>query len=229
MYAGKPIIGLSGGIGAGKSFVGSLFAELGCLVINSDELSSQVYQDPSVKQILRDWWGDAVFRRAGECSDEVDRAAVGRKVFNSDEDRKRLEGILHPRIARLRETRMKAGAADPRVVAFVWDSPLLFETQISSACDATVFVDAPETVRWERVRQSRGWDAAELARREKSQMPLDKKRLISDYVLVNATDADSIRVQVRGLLSRILAGAACTTQAGDAPRCDAGGLTSNLF
>jgi dephospho-CoA kinase len=217
MYAGKSIIGLSGGIGSGKSFVGTLFAELGCLVINSDVLSGQVYQDPSVKQILREWWGDAVFHAGGASGTEVDRAAFSRKVFESVTDRKRLERVLHPRIAQLREAQMKAGAADPGVVAFVWDSPLLFETNISTACDATVFVEAPETVRLDRVRRSRGWDAAELARREKSQMPLDKKRLISDYVVVNATDADSIRVQVRELLSRILAGAACRTQAGDAP------------
>jgi dephospho-CoA kinase len=218
MYAGKPIIGLSGGIGAGKSFVGSLFAEMGCRVINSDVLSGQVYQDPSVKKILREWWGDAVFGRVGERGDEVNRAAVGRKVFESADDRRRLEGILHPRIAQLREAQMKLGAADPRIVAFVWDSPLLFETQISTACDATVFVDAPEAFRLSRVRESRGWDAAELARRENSQMPLDKKRSISDYVLVNATDAASIRVQVRELLSRILAGAACNSEAGGATR-----------
>jgi len=216
MYAGKPIIGLSGGIGSGKTFVGTLFAESGCLVINSDALSTEVYQDPLVKQLLREWWGDDVFRPGVGPGSEVDRSAIGRKVFESAVDRKRLENLLHPRIAHLRESQMEAGASDARIVAFVWDSPLLFETQISEACDATVFVDAPEKVRLARVEAARGWDAAELARRENSQMPLDKKRSISDYVLVNTTDAGSIRVQVRELLSRILAGAACQKNTGDA-------------
>jgi dephospho-CoA kinase len=211
MYAGKPIIGLSGGIGAGKTFVSTMFAELGCLVISSDLLVRESYRDPGVKRVLREWWGDRVFKPDGE----VDRAAIGSMVFSSEEDRRRLEGMLHPYVAALRETRMKVGAADPTVVAFVWDSPLLYETRLDALCDATVFVDAPDSLRLERVRQTRGWDAAELARREISQMPLDKKRLISDYAVANATSADSTRVQVRELLSRILAGAAYRTPEGD--------------
>jgi dephospho-CoA kinase len=101
---------------------------------------------------------------------------------------------------------MEAGAADGQVKAFVWDSPLLFETKLSTECDATVFVDAPLAVRLSRVRETRGWDQSELARRENSQLPLDKKRSISDYIVVNTTNAESTRVQVRELLSRILAG-----------------------
>jgi dephospho-CoA kinase len=211
MYAGKPIIGLSGGIGAGKTFVGALFAELGCVVISSDLLVREAYRDRELKQVLREWWGDRVFSSDGQ----VDRPAIGRKVFDAEGNRLRLEGLLHPRVAALREARMKLGAADQAVPAFVWDSPLLYETGLEAMCDATVFVDAPDSLRLERVRQTRGWDAAELARRENSQMPLDKKRLISDYVVVNTTSADSTRVQVRGLLSRILAGAACRTPKGD--------------
>ena len=203
MHSGKPIIGLSGGIGAGKTFVASLFAELGCMVISSDALVRQVYQDSQIKALLREWWGDAVFKPDAQ----VDRAAVAKRIFGNQIDRLRLENALHPRVARLRDAAMAQGAADSTVLAFVWDTPLLFETQLAPLCDATVFIDAPADLRLRRVRETRNWDEAELSHREFSQLPLDKKRAMSDYTVVNATDADSTRVQVRELLSRILAGA----------------------
>jgi dephospho-CoA kinase len=203
MFSGKPIIGLAGGVGSGKTYVGRMLGECGCLVINSDALVRQVYLDPELKQILRQWWVESVFTPDGE----VDRAAVGKRIFDCESDRLRLEEILHPRVARLRQAQMQAGAADAKVVAFVWDSPLLFETGLADQCDFTIFVDAPQSVRLDRVTRSRGWDSTELARRENSQMPLDKKRAISDYIIVSTTNAESTRVQVRELLSRILAGA----------------------
>jgi len=100
---------------------------------------------------------------------------------------------------------MSAAANDPQVVAYVWDTPLLFEAGLATQCDAVVFVDAPIEQRVRRVRETRGWDEAELLRRQKSQWPLDKKRRISDYVVTNTADADYARGQVREVLSRILA------------------------
>jgi len=72
-------------------------------------------------------------------------------------------------------------------------------------CDAIVYVDAPVAVRLQRVQQSRGWDEAELTRREILQLALDKKRKISQYVVDNTADAEYARGQVREVLSRILA------------------------
>jgi dephospho-CoA kinase len=203
VYRGKPIIGLTGGIGAGKTFVGNLFAEMGCLSISSDALVRDAYTEPEIKRLLRDWWGDDVFGPSGE----VDRSAIARRIFDCVEERQRLEGMLHPQVDRLRQAMMDRGAADERVVAYVWDTPLLFESGLSDRCDAIVFVDAPAAVRLKRLQENRGWDTAELSRRENSQLPMDKKRQMSDYTVVNATDAGSSRVQVRELLSRILAGA----------------------
>jgi dephospho-CoA kinase len=203
MYCDKPIIGLVGGIGAGKSFVARLMTEMGCAVIDSDALVHEIYRDPEVKAELRKWWGESVFDMAGE----VARSAVGRRVFADASERERLERLIHPRVHALRDQLMQQAAKTADVLAFVWDAPLLLETGLGRECDATVFVDAPLSVRQARVAATRGWDAAELARREFSQMPLDKKREMSDYLVVNATDADSTRVQVRNLLSRIIAGA----------------------
>ena len=201
VFAGKPVIGIAGGVGSGKSFIARLFGELGCAVIDSDAQVRAAYLDPSVRQTIRSWWGDEVFLPGGE----INRAAIARKVFADEGQRRRLEGLIHPWVAEARRRDMSAAANDPQTVAYVWDTPLLFEAGLAPECDAVVFVDAPEEVRLERVRKTRGWDAAELRRRENLQWPLDKKRRISHYVVTNTADADDPRGQVREVLSRILA------------------------
>ena len=208
MYAGKPIIGLVGGIGSGKSFVAALFAELGCRVIDSDAQVREAYRDPRVLETLRGWWGDEVVNAEGT----VNRSAIAARVFADPIEKQRLEGLLHPMVHAARERQMREAAADPQVVAFVWDTPLLLEAGLGDRCDAIVFVDAPWEERLGRVKARSGWDAAELLRRENSQMALDSKRELSDYVISNTAEAGSghsasagLREQVRRVLSQILA------------------------
>jgi dephospho-CoA kinase len=196
----KPIIGIAGGIGSGKSFVAQLFGELGCLVISSDDQVREAYRDSTVIATLRQWWGDEVLTLAGE----VNKRVIAAKVFGQPAERERLEKLLHPMVNQARERLMETAASDPTVPAYVWDTPLLFETGLNAKCDAVVFVDAPQAVRLARVTASRGWDAGELTRRENSQMPLDTKRNLSQYVVENTADADAVRGQVRAVLSRIL-------------------------
>jgi dephospho-CoA kinase len=196
-----PIIGITGGIGSGKSFVASLFAELGCFVISSDAQVRLAYDDPHVRDQLRGWWGDGIFRSDGT----VDRKAIAKLIFSDENQRLRLEQLLHPLIAAQRDAWMQAAMLDPGVKAIVWDTPLLHETGLDAKCDVLVFVDAPPDVRFNRVRDSRGWDAAEINRREILQWPLDKKRSLAHYVVVNTADAGTSRSQVREILSRILA------------------------
>lgn len=202
VFQGKPIIGIAGGIGSGKSFVARLFGEMGCLVINSDDMVRRVYRDANVKHTLKQWWGPMVIDPGGE----IDRSAVARKIFNLPSERTRLERLVHPIVNQEREKLMNAAAADPSIKAYVWDTPLLFETHLDKHCDAVVYVDSPVEDRVNRVKE-RGWDEAQLRTREKSQMPLDSKRQLSHYSIANpagAGDADSVRNQVREVLSRIL-------------------------
>jgi dephospho-CoA kinase len=201
MFAGKPIIGVTGGIGSGKSFVGKLFGELGCLVFDSDEQVRQAYQREDVKRTLREWWGDGALDASGQ----VNRKAVAQHVFQRPQERRRLEQLLHPLIAQQRDRLMAASADDAQVLAYVWDAPLLFEAGLAEKCDAVVFVEAPLELRLERVLRERGWERDELLKREKSQLPLDKKRGMSDHMVLNTADADYARTQVRDVFSRILA------------------------
>jgi len=209
MYAGIPIIGIAGGIGSGKSHVARLFGELGCAVIDSDAQVHAAYRDPGVLQTLRQWWGDEVIQPDGT----INRPAVAKRVFGDPAQRRRLEALIHPMVNRARTQEMLdvVGSLTIRAqpLAFVWDTPLLFEAGLREACDAIVFVDAPHEVRLERVARSRGWGLEEMARRENSQWPLDKKKNLSDDVIRNAAEAEDLCNQVRQVLSRILTRLSC--------------------
>jgi dephospho-CoA kinase len=200
MFHGIPIIGIAGGIGSGKSFVAALFGELGCAVIDADAQVREAYDDPAVRQTLREWWGDSVFHADGS----VNRSAIAKRIFNDEDQRRRLSELVHPMVNQGRVRWMQKRASENPPVAFILDTPLLFEAGMNGECDAVVFVDAPGELRLERVRRSRGWDEAELLSRQNLQWPLDRKREMSDYVIENAADAGITRSQVRAVLSQIL-------------------------
>lgn len=195
-----PVIGLAGGVGSGKSTVARILAQQGCVVLDADALARAAMDRPDVKTTLRQWWGDQVVGLDGN----VDRQAVGRRVFSDESERRRLEQLIHPFVhaerARLKADHLARGP----VRAFVEDAPLLFETGMDQECDKVIFVDAPWPLRVERVRRTRGWDEAELVRREKNQWPLDIKRRRADYVVVNDTDAAQLEARIRDVLSEIL-------------------------
>jgi len=194
----KPIIGLTGGIGSGKSEVSKILAELGCVVADSDGMARQVLKEEDVRDEIVRWWGHRVLDDAWQ----VNRAAVASIVFNDPEQRKKLEGLVHPRVEAMRRA-LFASAADS-APALVIDAPLLVEAGLDAECDSIWFIDAPREQRLERVRAQRGWDADELARREESQMPLDEKRSRADHVIANDGDRQHLSEQVRRFLNEIL-------------------------
>jgi len=196
--ARRPIIGLTGGIGAGKSAVASILEDEGCLVCRSDELARQALRDPVIRRTLVDWWGPEILDPSGE----ADRRAVAEVVFGDPDERRRLERLTHPWIeARRRRIFERAG---PEVVALVIDAPLLMEAGLDRECDAIIFVDAPIELRRERVRRDRGWADGELDRREESQLPLDAKRGRADHVIRNDASLVDLTERVRASLASIL-------------------------
>jgi dephospho-CoA kinase len=193
-----PVIGLAGGIGAGKSTVAQAFARLGCLVIDSDVRAKAALDRPEVRDQLVRWWGDQVLT----ADRRIDRARVARIVFSDADERSRLERLVHP-IVREDRARMieEARAAGARAV--IVDAPLLFEAGIDAECDAVVFVDAPREQRIQRVRQTRGWEPAELARREAAQMPIEDKRARSQYVVENHSKPSDLDGQAEDILRNV--------------------------
>ena len=197
----QPIIGLCGGIGAGKSRVAAEFEQLGCLVIHDDELNHEVLRRPDVRDTLRQWWGPEVIGPGGE----PDRKRIAGIVFADPVEKQRLEGLVFPLIARRRADMMAAVKDRPAIKAIVIDSPLLFESHLDRECDSIVYVEASTVQRLRRLRQARGWNTEELRRRERWQTPLDEKRSHAEFVVDNDGVVERLGPQVAVILQAIIA------------------------
>jgi dephospho-CoA kinase len=196
----KPVVGLLGGIGSGKSTVARCFQRLRCAVIDADKLAKNALRRPQIKQRIRQWWGPAVLTPSGA----VSRPALAQRVFDDVRARRRLESLIHPLVRRQRQQLRSRYRGQKRVKAIIEDVPLLLEAGLARECDVLVFVHAPLQVRQRRVAAARGWSTAELRRREKAQTPLDKKKRVADYVIVNNADVAETLSQTRRVLSQIL-------------------------
>ena len=177
----KPIIGLCGGIGAGKSRVATEFERLGCVVVDSDRLNERVLRRADVLATLREWWGDEVIAPP----DTLDRARVAEIVFADPAQRQRLEGLVHPLIIEQGEAIMQVAEEDRAVKAIILDSPLLFESKLDRMCDSIVFVEASRPQRLHRLEQQRRWSEEQLRQREQWQLSPDDKRARSQFAVNN--------------------------------------------
>ncbi|MGE3110032.1 MAG: dephospho-CoA kinase [Phycisphaerales bacterium] len=213
-----PVIGLVGGIGSGKSEVARVLESLGCVVLDSDAQAKAMLDRDDVRRELVSWWGpDILSKPAGSdpgAARAIDRAAVARIIFSDPAQRTRLERLIHPLLHQQRRARIESlELAAPAPPAIVIDAPLLIEAGVDRECDVLVFVDAPRAQRVRRVRETRGWDEAELARREAAQMPLDTKRARCQHHVRNDGSLESLRAQVAGMLTRMRADLAANSVA----------------
>lgn len=199
-FGTKPIIGLTGGIGAGKSFVAAQLAKLGCGVIDADALSRQAMTDQTILMKVHQRWGDGVFT----VNEELDRKALAGRIFADPAQRKELEAIVHPYVHAHRAIQREHLLADVKIVAIVEDCPLLYESGLDEQVDVTIFVATDEKTRRQRALSTRGWSAEELASREKNQLKLDTKAQCADYVINNNEGEKDCFDQARIVLSRIL-------------------------
>jgi dephospho-CoA kinase len=182
-------VGLTGGIGAGKSAVAATFANLGAFVIDTDAIAREVvapYSD-GLLEIAR-VWPQAV--RSGV----LDRAALADIVFNDASARERLNALLHPHIRRVameRETHAKPGQLIVHVV------PLLFETGYDRLVDKSVLVIAPLDQRVARVVARDKLDEARVRARMAAQMEPERARLNADFIIENDGNLDHLRERTR--------------------------------
>jgi dephospho-CoA kinase len=196
----KPVIGVVGGIGAGKSTVAAELVRLGCGLIDADAIGHELLSDPDVQAELRRRWGEGGFGPDGG----VDRGALARRVFHDPQELAALNAIMHPRMRRRMEERIARLAQDPSAAAVVIDAAVLFEAGWDDLCTHVVFVQAPEDARARRVQASRGWDRATWTAREKSQISLDSKARRCYVVLENSSSVSRLQEQVRKLFCRVI-------------------------
>lgn len=182
-------MGLTGGIGSGKSAALEAFADLGAAVMSSDSVVHACYLDPEVVAAVRARFGDGVVGADGS----VDRGSLGRLVFDAPDDRRFLEQLIHPRIHRAREDWIAAERAKrPPPPLLVCEVPLLFEVGLEDSFDAVLVVSASEAVRRERVA-SRGQD---FGARSAQQLSEDEKLRRADRAYVNDGSLQDLRAWV---------------------------------
>ena len=189
-------LGLTGGIGMGKSTAAELLAKNGAKVSDSDALARKFVEpgQPALVEII-DAFGDGVLREDGS----LDRSLVGEMVFGDLTAREKLEAILHPRIREAWQARLDGWAAAGERIA-VAVIPLLFETQTEASFDRIVCVACSPEVQRERL-QSRGWSAGEIERRIAAQMEIGKKMKRSDHVIWTDGPIEAQAAQWDALLS----------------------------
>lgn len=189
-------VGLTGGIGAGKSEALAALERLGASVLSTDAVVHELYDDPEVRDLVVERWG-ADMAPGGR----IDRSAVATRAFGCAEDRQWLEGLLWPRVgARMWEWRQAEGARDPAPRALVVEVPLLFESGMAEGFDATVAVVADEEVRRRRAGD-RGH--ASLDERTARQLTQEEKAARATYTVANSGSIEALESTLSQILDKL--------------------------
>ncbi len=195
-------LGLTGGIGSGKSTVARMFAELGAVILDADEFVRHLLEPGQEGALaVRDAFGPEVMAADGS----VDRKLLAAKVFGDEAARQRLEAILHPLVVKARRARVEKimGERGPGAVV-ISEAALIFEAGTASEFDGVILVTAPVPIRTARLA-SAGWDGGDIGRRMAAQWPDEKKAGLADWVVDNGGSEDQTRAQVEALWSRFQA------------------------
>jgi len=192
----KPLVvlGITGGIGSGKSTVAQKLSSMGAVLIDADKIASTLLGDRKVKDEIIEEFGESVLDGKGN----VYRTYLAHAAFESKKNIDKLNKITHPRIKdeilsqvnKLEKSLAKKGKSEKEVV--VIDAPLLFEAGLEKICNATLFVDTDLETRLSRTEEERGWTKDELERRENFQDAPDKKKKKADFVVPNKNGLDKL-------------------------------------
>ncbi len=194
-------VGLTGGIGSGKSEALAACKRAGAAVLSTDQVVHELLETEEVKELLADRWGEAVLSGG-----DIDRAAVAQIVFNKPDELQWLERNLFPLVgSEVRAWREELERSDPRPRVAVVEVPLLFEAGIEGNFDATVAVLADERLRRERAA-SRGHLA--IGERSARQLSQEEKASRADHVIQNDGSLEDLDRDVRALLDRLVTEAA---------------------
>jgi dephospho-CoA kinase len=189
-------IGITGGIGSGKTTVSKMFAVLGVPVFNSDECAKKIVCNTNIKTQIIQLLGKDSYTANGS----YNRAYVGAKVFSNYSILEKLNAIIHPQVAKDFETFCVKNKHKPYIIK---ESALLFETNIYLQLYATILVKANQKTRIQRVMQRDGLTQQQVIQRIRNQMPQDQKIKLASYTIANNND-DLVIKQIVTLHNKIL-------------------------
>ena len=188
-------VGLTGGIGSGKSEVARILESLGAFIIDTDLLAREAVAPNSdgLRAIARVWPGVV---RGGN----LDRGALAEIVFRDPSAREQLNGIVHPFVRQL-AAQCEAHAKPGQIVVHM--VPLLFETGYATRCDATVVVIAPEAERLQRIEKRDRWSEQQIRARMQAQINPAEARQLATYVIENDGDLTALRERTKEVYERL--------------------------
>ncbi|MDF2829500.1 MAG: coaE [Mycobacterium sp.] len=202
-------IGLSGGIGAGKSTVSKTFGELGGIVVDGDVIAREVVE-PGTEGLAKlvEAFGEDILRPDGA----LDRPALAAVAFSDDAKRATLNGIVHPLVGRRRQELIDAAPADAVIVE---DIPLLVESQMAPMFPLVIIVHADEDLRVSRLIEHRGFTEADARARIAAQATVEQRRAVADVWLDNSGPAEDLVAAARALWHDRIVPFAHNLQAGE--------------
>ena len=195
------VIGVTGGVGTGKSTVATMFKQLGAVVLDADVIAHQIMEPKRLawRQIVKTFGEDILNE-----DQTINRRRLATLVFHDEQQRKRLERIIHPPVLRWVKQRLHRLARSRRVRAVVLDVPLLVEVGAQGLVDALVVVTTPPQVQRERLTHKYGWLEEEAEARVAAPWDLSAKVALADHVVDNSNGVDSTRTQVKRIWSKLI-------------------------
>lgn len=195
------LVGLTGGMGSGKSLAAKFFAEQGAHIIDADQLSRELVRpgNPALKEIV-DTFGEDILEPSGN----LDREALAKIIFDDTKNKSALEAILHPKIiVREQEMYLSISASDHSAIVIV-DAALLIESGNYKNVDKVILVQSREEQQIKRIL-SRGFQSYDQAiARIKNQMSFEEKIKYADYILDNQSEAEDLRQRVQEIYAKLL-------------------------
>jgi len=190
-------IGLTGGIGAGKSTVSSTFSDLGGIVVDGDVIAREVVE-PGTEGLAKlvDAFGHAILHADGPQAGHLNRPALAAVAFSDEEKRQTLNGIVHPLVARRRSELIDAAHDDAVIIE---DIPLLVESQMAPMFPLVIVVNADAELRVKRLIEYRGFTEEDARARIAAQATEEQRRAVADVWLDNSGSAGALVEQARGL------------------------------
>jgi dephospho-CoA kinase len=196
------LVGLTGGIGSGKSTVSEMFRALGATLIDADQVAREVVRpgQEALAEVARRFPGTV------DAHGALDRAALAARIFADPAERAALNAILHPRI-QAEVQRRTAALAATGVDTVLYDAALLIENGLHHAMDAVVVVWVPEALQRERLMARDGLSLASAQARIAAQAPLDAKRAVATWVVDNSGSRAQTQAQVAAIWKALRGGA----------------------
>lgn len=193
------LIGLTGGIGAGKSTVAQLFEERGVPIVDADAIARDVVKpgQPALAELV-EYFGDTILGADGE----LNRGRLAEVAFADAESHEALNAIMHPAISAETSKRIDALRGEHSVI--VHDVPLLVEAGLAGNYDLTVLVDTPAEVRMQRLTELRGMDPEDAKKRIAAQATDEQRRAVCDVALDNSGDIEHLRAQFEQMWERFI-------------------------